>query len=138
MYFEWKEQYSVNIPEIDRQHKRLLEIGQRVYDLLAAKDDFDHYDEIMTILDELREYTIYHFTYEEKLLEKHQYAQLDDHKLEHKFAVRKLQRVGNKDVDRQQKEALVDLITFISDWIAGHILKVDMKYKELLQGTKNT
>ena len=38
MYFEWKDEYSVNVAEIDKQHRRLFEIGARLYDLAGAKE----------------------------------------------------------------------------------------------------
>ena len=129
MYFEWKDTYSVNIAEINKQHKRLFEIGGKISDLVLANDQYDHFDEITVILQELEEYTIYHFEYEEKLMEQYGYKETDTHKIEHIFLIKKLQRLQNKDIDTKQKEAVVDLITFVSDWIAGHILDTDMKYK---------
>jgi hemerythrin len=133
MYFEWKEAYSVNVLEIDKQHKKLFEIGGKISDLVLSKDDYDHYDEIMVILQELKDYTLYHFDYEEKLLEQSGFKDLDTHKIEHVFLIKKLQRLQNKDIDIDQKEATINLISFISDWIAGHILKTDLKYKEFFQ-----
>jgi hemerythrin len=34
------------------------------HDLALAKDNYDHYDEIMEILQELKDITAYHFSYE--------------------------------------------------------------------------
>lgn len=130
MYFRWKDTYSVNVTEIDKQHRRLFEIGGRVSDLVLANDKYDHFDEIMIILQELKEYAIYHFKYEETLMEKYGFKETDLHKMEHAFFSKKLQRLENKDIDENQKQAVIELITFVSDWIAGHILKSDMKYKE--------
>lgn len=134
MYFEWKDIYSVNVEEIDKQHKKMFEIGEKVSDLVMANDEYDHYDEIMTILEELKEYTLYHFDYEEKLMEKYGYTELDTHKIEHIFMIKKLQKMQGKDIDKDQKDATVNLIAFVSDWITGHILKTDMKYREYFNG----
>ncbi|MDD2480985.1 MAG: bacteriohemerythrin [Lutispora sp.] len=128
--FRWKDAYSVNIAEINKQHKELFRIGGQIADLVNANDDQDHFDEIMVILQRLEEYTIYHFEYEEKLMEQYGYVETDSHKIEHLFLIKKLKKFENKDIDTEQKEAVVELVTFISDWIAGHILKTDMKYKE--------
>lgn len=128
--FRWKDAYSVNIAEINKQHKELFRIGGKIADLVNANDDQDHFDEIMVILQRLEEYTIYHFEYEEKLMEQYGYVETDSHKIEHLFLIKKLKKFENKDIDTEQKEAVVELVTFISDWIAGHILKTDMKYKE--------
>jgi hemerythrin len=130
MYFDWKDSYKVNVEEIDKQHRRLFEIGRKIADLVLINDDFDHYDEIMVILGELKDYTIYHFDQEEKLMERYGYDDLERHKIEHLFVVKKLQKLENKDIDEAQREAVLELIGFISDWIAGHILKTDMNYKD--------
>lgn len=130
--FEWKEIYKVNIEEIDNQHKKLLEIGGRLTDLLKLKDDIDHYDEIIVILTELREYTEYHFSHEEKLLEKHGYEELKAHKRQHKTFVNKIVQLENQDIDEKQKVIELSMIEFIANWIENHILKTDHGYEEFL------
>ena len=127
---DWKDIYSVNVKEIDRQHKKLFEIGSSVFELVSLNDEYDHYDEIMTILNELKDYTVYHFDYEEKLLKKCGYENLDTHKFEHGFFVKKLGKMERKDIDGDQKEALKDLMVVVADWITHHIMESDMKYKQ--------
>ena len=129
MYFEWKDTYSVNVEKIVEQHKKLFEIGGRITDLVMVKDGFDHYDEIMDILQELTEYTIYHFNFEERLMEKYGYEGLDSHRIEHIFFMKKIEKVREKDIDSKQSEISIDLVAFVSDWITSHILTTDMKYR---------
>lgn len=129
MLFKWKDSYSVNVKEIDIQHRKLLEIGSRVYDLASLKDDYDHYDEIMEILEELKDYTIYHFGYEEDLMKKHGYDDLDMHQMEHTFFIKKVERILRKDIDSRQDETVMEIVQFIADWVSSHILQSDMKYK---------
>jgi len=136
MSIKWKDAYSCNIAEIDKQHKKLFEIGSRIFDLLSLGDEFDRYDEIAQIFDELRDYTIFHFGYEEELMKKHGYEGYEDHKIEHDFFIKKLQRLEKTDFDNKQTESLVQIISFIADWITGHILKTDMKYKDFFNSKK--
>ncbi|MGI6669441.1 MAG: bacteriohemerythrin [Acetivibrionales bacterium] len=131
MYFKWKDEYNTGIKEIDDQHRRLFEIGGRIYDLANANDAYDHYDEIMAVLEELKAYTVYHFGYEEKLMERFGYEHYETHKFQHYFAVRKIQKFEEEDVDENQSEIIMKIVAFISDWISNHILKEDMKYKDL-------
>lgn len=132
MYFEWKESYCVNFNEIDKQHRKLFEIGSRVSNLVLAKDSSNHYDEMMEILQQLKDYTVYHFSYEEEQMERCGFEGLEGHKMEHAFMIRKLNRLSKKDIDKNQKEAILELISFVSDWITGHIMKTDMRYRESL------
>jgi hemerythrin len=129
MYFKWKNEYSVNVAEIDEQHKKLFQIGSRINDLAFADDEYDHYDEILSILKELKDYTQYHFNHEEKMMEKYGYERKDSHKFEHYFVIKKIEKFENSDIDENQKDTVVDLVAFISDWISSHILKEDMQYK---------
>ena len=128
--FKWKPEFSVNVEEIDKQHKRLFELGGRIYDIASLKDSFDHYDEIMEVLDELRSYTDYHFNYEEKLMTRYNFEGYEEHSFEHLFFMKKLDRIEKKDIDSAQNETALDLVKFVANWIEDHILKSDMKYKD--------
>jgi hemerythrin len=130
MYFKWKDEYKTGIEAIDGQHRRLLEIGARIFELAELDDGYDHYDEIMQVLSELKDYTQYHFTYEEKLMESYGYENYEAQKFQHYFLVKKIEKFQDSDVDDKQKETILGLAAFVSDWITNHILKEDMKYRD--------
>ncbi len=129
---KWRDEFSVNINSIDTQHKKLIEIGNRIDELLSLNDDADHYDEIMAIMGELKEYTIYHFDFEEKLLGENQYEALQEHHFEHYFFIKKLDRIGSRDIDDDQEKTIAEIYSFVIGWITDHILKSDMKYSQFL------
>lgn len=133
MAFDWKDSYSVGIAEIDKQHKKLFEIGNRIYETAQLEDDVDHFDEIASILDELKQYAQYHFDYEEKLMEKCNYANLENHKIEHYFFTKKLNKVNLEEIDSAQDQAIMKLLDFTANWITGHILNTDKKYIEAIK-----
>jgi hemerythrin len=101
-------------------------------ELTALNDGYDHYDEIVSILKKLKDYTVYHFGFEEKLLEKYNYDQLEAQCFEHHFFVKKLEKICRKDIDEKQQEAVREIYSFVIDWISSHILESDMKYKYCL------
>ncbi|WP_129599585.1 bacteriohemerythrin [Anaerophilus nitritogenes] len=128
--FEWRDEYSCEVGEIDHQHRTLLQIGSKLYSILTLKDSEDRYDEIMEVLKELKNYTIYHFDYEEKLMEQYGYEDIKTHKRQHKSFVNKVIQLENQDIEEKQKKITLEMITFIADWIENHILVTDQKYKE--------
>ncbi len=128
--FKWQDKFTSGIEEIDNQHRKLFEIGARIYDTASLNDDYDHYDELMSILQELIDYTQYHFGYEEKLFEQYNYQDAFAHKIEHDFFIKKLKRINTKDLDGSQGETFLQLVDFVTDWITGHILGSDMAYRE--------
>lgn len=132
--FKWRENFSTNVEEIDNQHKKLFEIGARLYEVASINDECDRYDEIMAILDELTDYTVYHFSYEEKLLQDQNYPDYDVHKIEHDFFIKKLRRLEAGDHENNQSESLMKMVTFVADWISSHILKTDLQYSPYLNG----
>ncbi|PAB58423.1 bacteriohemerythrin [Anaeromicrobium sediminis] len=128
--FTWKEEYSCNIKSIDDQHKELLKIGSSLYEMVRLKKHEDNYDELVQILNELKDYTLYHFQAEEKLMEEYGYEELFLHKFEHKSFLKKLEGLELDELDEKQFDMTMDLIVFVANWIEQHILKSDLKYKE--------
>ncbi|MDD4601841.1 Bacteriohemerythrin [bioreactor metagenome] len=132
--FDWKPEYSVGIAAIDTQHKRLFELVGQLHEIARTNDGFDHYDEIVKVFNELRDYTVYHFGYEEKLFEQYNYDSHETkiHKLEHGGFVNKMIKIGQEDLDKNEKKILLNVIMFAVDWIEKHILHTDKKYSDFL------
>lgn len=128
--FEWKDSFSCNVSKVNTQHKKLFEIGGRLSDIVSLSDGVDHFDEMIAIMDELVAYTEYHFNYEEELMTKTGYLDLENHKIEHVFFMKKLKRLEKQDFDNNQTESAVKLIEFVADWIAAHIFQTDFQYRE--------
>jgi len=127
---EWKDAYSVGNLDIDTQHKKLFEIAGRAYALL--KDDMlgDKYDEIIGIVDELKDYTVYHFSFEEEYMRKIGYKKFLSHKTIHDDFIERINSVNLNDIDSDQSRYLMETLDFIVNWIGEHILGTDKRYAE--------
>ena len=123
--FEWKEEYVIGIDNIDEQHKKIFEIAGRAYSLL--KNDFyvDKYDKIVGILGELRDYTIYHFKFEEEYMLKIGYKRYFSQKVEHDDFTAKIKSFNLEKIDKDQDAYIMEIIEFITEWLVGHILVKD-------------
>ncbi len=123
--YEMKEEYKIGVELIDEQHKKLFELANKAYTLL--KDDFslDKYDKIVHILEELKDYTIFHFKSEEEYMESIEYKRLFTQKIEHEKFIKALEEVNYRDIDEKQDESLVKILNFLNDWLIEHILKTD-------------
>lgn len=135
MAFEWKDRYRLNVEEIDKQHRKLFEIGARAYELTCLNDAYDRYDDIMEVLRELLDYTQYHFKYEEELMKKHNFDQLAHHAKEHDSFVAKVKSLLSREqeIDEEQEKTLLEITDFLSEWVSTHIMFEDRKYAPLLQ-----
>lgn len=130
--FKWRETFEVNIKEIDKQHQELFRLGTELYLLISTKGETDQYDEIMKVINNLADYTVEHFSYEEGLMKDNDYPRFPEHKIQHDNFVKMISSIKSDDVDMNQKKIGMDLIVFIANWIEKHILVIDMKYKEYL------
>lgn len=131
--FLWKKEFELGIGSIDDQHKMLLEIGNRINDLLINhEEDDDNYDEIFTVIEELKDYTVYHFSTEEELFIKYKYPEYDEHKKEHDDFIAYIESVNLENIDDNQKMFLKELLGKIVQWVFKHIITTDFMYKDYL------
>lgn len=128
--FVWKKEFELGIPSIDEQHKSLLDIGNRINDLLLAHEDGDdNYEDIFNVIEELKTYTIYHFNTEEEMFVKYDYPDYESHKKEHDDFIAYVESVDFGKIDENQKQFLKELLGKIVQWVFHHILTTDYLYK---------
>lgn len=125
---KWKEEYRVGVNLIDEQHKMLFQIANKAYELLKSELYTDKYDKIISILQELKDYTVFHFKAEEGYMESIGYKRLLSHKVEHNDFIDKINDYDLDSIDADQSKYITDLLDFIINWISNHILETDKKY----------
>lgn len=121
----WKEDYETGITQIDDQHKKLLEIAGSALTLLKNNLYIDKYDEIIAILEELKDYTIYHFNSEEEYMLSVGYKKFLSHKVEHVAFIEKINNIDLNNLDRNYDKALLGILEFVINCIDDHIFKKD-------------
>lgn len=121
------EEYRTGIEIVDTEHARLFEIINEADSLIKAELLHDKYDEIVHIIEVLRDYTVTHFTDEEAYMEKIGYEGLAAQKVAHASFVDMLNQVNLDNVDNNQQEYLQELVEYLKNWLIVHILKVDKR-----------
>ncbi|SHJ35336.1 hemerythrin [Clostridium amylolyticum] len=128
--FIWKDDYKVGVPLIDDQHKELFRIGDKAFKLLKDKMRLDKYDDIVSILTELKDYTMYHFECEEKYMMESGYKGFFSHKVEHINFINKINEVDIDKIDLHQNSSILEILDFVYKWIDEHILVRDKVINE--------
>jgi len=123
----WKEDFRIGVKDVDEQHMKLFEIAGRAFDLLQDNFQPDKYDGIIAILEELKEYTVYHFKFEEEYMRSIGYGKFLSHKVLHDDFIEKINGVDINHIDNNQGQYLLDILEFVVKWIEEHILGQDMK-----------
>lgn len=105
-------------------------------DLIHEELLHDKYDEIMRLLAELRQYTEFHFSDEEALMEQISYPGFEAQKRAHSAFVERLVEIDLSELDAMddnQQEYLVNLIDFLLAWLSNHILGSDKKIGDYIR-----
>jgi hemerythrin len=122
--FYWKDEYSVSIEEIDRQHKTLVEMINELHSsMLSGKGK----DVLGPIFKGLVEYTTTHFKTEEDLMSRHLYPELTEHKEKHTFFINKINDYATQ-FESGNLLISIELMNFLKDWLISHIAGMDKKY----------
>ena len=123
-FMRWNTNLSVNVAEIDEQHRHLVSF---LNDLNASMKEGKGKDALAEIVNGLILYTKTHFATEEKYFDKFGYPEAISHKREHELFVEKVAQF-KKDFDAGSKLVSIPILSFLRDWLVNHINGSDMKY----------
>jgi hemerythrin len=120
----WDASYSVNVSKCDEDHKELFSILNKMHDAMKSGKGRDV---IQSVVQELADYTKYHFSQEELLLGSTNYPNLLPHKAQHRKFVHKVEEFQSalKAGDMTQAIAVTE---FLKDWLTSHIKQTDSQY----------
>jgi hemerythrin len=121
---QWKENFSVHFEKLDEHHKRFVGIINRLYDSVMTAETLDA---VPPIIDELIQYSSYHFSAEEQFMRDTAYQGLDEHMAKHRMYLDKISELQRVKLD-DQRELARELIIFLGDWLLHHILDEDKQY----------
>ncbi|HOS97739.1 MAG TPA: bacteriohemerythrin [Deltaproteobacteria bacterium] len=133
-YVEWCEMFSIHVPDIDRQHTRLLEIANEFHAALKANRARQT---LFDILNSLIRYAEEHFRDEEKAMEAAGYPEEDllAHRALHEQLYDDIYRLHGEFQEAREK-TIHDVELFLNNWLIKHILLEDKKlspYSEMLR-----
>ncbi len=123
--YEMKPEYYTGIKFVDEEHGKLFEIANTAYELLMNEFIPDKYDYIMEVIKELKSYAKYHFDHEEAYMNSIKYKRFLSQKVSHDDFIEKINEYDDDIVDENQKESLLELLEFLTNWLVEHIYKQD-------------
>jgi len=125
---QWSEAYATGDPEIDRDHQYLFRLINNF--TRAVNEDKDQLV-IRGLLDELRDYTEYHFLHEEEMMRTYDYPEYARHKKAHDKFIQQIDDVANQLEVGGDMAAF--LLSFLTKWLGGHILGADQHLSGFLK-----
>ena len=123
---EWKEEYSVQIPEIDTEHHILLDYVTRIENAIANGEEWSN---VCSEIERLASFAITHFTFEETLMQIQGYGNTNAHVKDHQKFLAALKSIEEKvHVDTRS----TDVPEFLHTLLEEHILSDDKSYASSL------
>jgi len=120
----WHERYQTGIIPIDIQHHILMDLTNRLH---TAATSAGNSADVSQAMEELLEYTIFHFTYEERLMAKSGYPALEEHRRSHDALLEQLNAI-QKDIAEQRLRLDARVMNFLQGWLTNHIVSGDRHY----------
>jgi hemerythrin len=111
--FEWKELYSVNIASVDQQHKVLVKWMNEFYLHHTARET----QKSFSAMDNLLKYTVLHFQDEERMQEKYNFSDFENHKKHHARLLNLVTQLDAEFRKNPSPENGENLAQFLKGWL---------------------
>ncbi len=121
-YVDWSNDLSTGVDVIDNQHRRIVDYINELYEAQETGDRAV----VGEVLDQVVEYTVSHFSFEESLMQRAGYEFLEPHRKVHELFVK---RVGRY-VERFNNDEDIggELLSMLRRWLINHIKNEDADY----------
>lgn len=122
---DWEKVLDIGLPALDEQHGRLIALcNGLIHAMILGKGE----ETLTTVFNKLKDYTVYHFTDEERYMEEIGYPHLEEHRYLHKVLTKKVNEFRDRLLYSKvtQEEALA----FLNSWIVMHINDADTRIGE--------
>jgi hemerythrin len=125
---KWSDSYSVGHAEIDQQHQKLFSLFSRLVEGMSVDTRPRHLEQGFV---QLCGYVKNHFRFEEQVMKKAGYPDLDKHKKKHakiKEQLKGFRKKYNKASGKKKDIIASEVAQFLLEWLQGHIKREDQKY----------
>ena len=124
----WKDEYSVGIKSLDDDHKRLIFLLNQ----FKTAYDYDTSAEFeRQALEQLVEYTRFHFTREEEMMQQAGYEDYENHRKQHKNMIAQVEEFVGL-YQREGHDSLNEVSTYLTNWLINHINGTDKQYTQVM------
>jgi hemerythrin len=122
MTIAWTNDLSTGIEVIDNQHKRIVDYINELEKAITLQNQLT----VGHVLNELVEYTLSHFAFEESLQEEAGYKFSKPHKAMHDIFVKRI--AAFQDRHKAGEDIAEQLHCMLGTWLVHHIKRDDMAY----------
>lgn len=122
MAIKWDSSLEIGIPVIDSQHKRIVDYINK----LEHAQSYHNREELGEVLDQLIDYTLSHFAFEEGLMEEAAYPFVKAHKKVHALFTKRVANFHQR--FKMGDDVAKELSHTLQAWLVNHIKADDQDY----------
>jgi hemerythrin len=122
--FEWSDDYSVGVSDIDEQHLELVGLLNQLNNAIRERRGSAA---VRKTLDELVDYTRTHFAVEERMMTEAGYPEHAEHKVHHEALIDQIRALQQK-LDSGEAAVTFELLHFLRVWLIRHIAESDKRF----------
>jgi len=125
----WTDDLNTGISVIDKQHHRIVQYINDLDDVGASHDR----DQLGSVLQELVDYTLSHFAFEESLMEEADYLFVNGHKKVHDMFTRRVSDFMQR--FNMGEDITEELLSTLRSWLINHIKTDDNDYADVVKNS---
>lgn len=128
-FINWNDMYFVGVQPIDNQHKKLVEIINRIAKSMKSSNNKGSLERLVY---ELVSFIETHFKFEEEFMTRYNYNDYERHRYEHEKLNDEIKRFYD-DFKNGLPVLNQEIMYFLRNWLMDHILVNDKKFGKFLQ-----
>ncbi|RLJ17924.1 hypothetical protein DJ030_13030 [bacterium endosymbiont of Escarpia laminata] len=117
---------SVGNPLIDQDHKIIVKLINQIHHQIGAVEDRKA---LGSALNTLIDYTLYHFSREERVMMACRYPSFENHKRQHEKLTDQVADIAHRFFEKKDDIVQDELLDFLKNWLIDHILKQDIGFR---------
>ena len=120
---EWKDEFSVGVPDVDHEHQKLIGLINDLHDAMSSGSGNVT---VMDFLGEIYAHVSAHFALEEKIMRDRKYDEYAEHKAEHEALLDKLRDIMD---DYEENAYFSDekFASAVEKWFTDHFRTRDAR-----------
>jgi hemerythrin len=123
----WTDDLDTGISVIDNQHRRIVDYINQLTDISQSHDQH----QLEHVLQELVDYTLSHFAFEESLMEEAGYMFVNGHKKVHDMFTRRVSAFLQR--FKLGEDVTEELLVTLRSWLINHIRADDNDYVDAVK-----
>jgi len=126
---EWRKEFETGVPDVDHEHRELVELINRLHENIAGGADRVR---VAEFLGEVFARIAAHFALEESIMRKNAYDEYEAHKAEHEKLLDEIRDIMDAQQDSPSSAYEEGLSLTVRDWFVNHFKSKDARLHKQL------